>query len=135
MIRRRTPIERSPLRQTPKARRVRSLRSECDGLVRELVLARDHHKCVRCGKTEKLQAAHILPKGHYPRLRYELDNILSLDVGCHLYFAHKDPVGFTRWLEEKYPGRIDQLRVMAASAGRLDLKELRIALTLEVAQL
>jgi hypothetical protein len=133
MSRQRNPIQRSPIKPTPKARRAPSLRAECDGLVRELVLRRDGNCCLRCGKTDKLQAAHILSKGHYQRIRFELLNVLSLCVGCHIYGAHRDPADFVEWLEEKYPGRIQLLRELAATAAKVDLKELAIGLRLEVA--
>jgi 5-methylcytosine-specific restriction endonuclease McrA len=109
--------------------------SEADQLVRQLVMARDGYKCVRCGKDEGLQAAHILPKGHYPRMRFDLLNVLSLCLADHLHFAHKNPVEFAWWLEGKYPGRADQLRVCAAVARKVDLKELIIGLQIEVDKL
>jgi 5-methylcytosine-specific restriction endonuclease McrA len=109
--------------------------SEADQLIRKLVLHRDGYKCLRCGKTEDLQIAHILPKGHYPRLRFELHNVLLLDIHCHLFWAHKDPLEFTAWLENKFPGRSTQLRAMARLAGRVDLKELLIGLRLEASKL
>ena len=95
-----------------------------DTQVRQRVFERDGYRCVRCGKTEGLQAAHILPKGHYPRLRFELDNILSLDVGCHLYWAHKDPLGFTEFINTKYPGLAERLQVMDRMAPKANIKEL-----------
>jgi 5-methylcytosine-specific restriction endonuclease McrA len=109
--------------------------SECDQLVRKLVMARDNHRCVRCGKSSGLAAAHVLSKGHYDRIRWELLNVIALCVGCHIFGAHKDPTEFTAWLEEKYPGRSEQLREMAATAGKTDLKLLAIVLRLEVAAL
>lgn len=118
-----------------KAKTRRKLVSELDGLVRTLVFARDGHQCVRCGKTANLQAAHIFPKGHYPRLRFDLLNVLTLCVGCHLYCCHKDPLGFSAWLDEKYPLRRNQLQVIAATAMRVDMKLLRVGLRYEVEHL
>lgn len=109
--------------------------SECDQLVRKLVMARDGNRCVKCSKSSGLQAAHILSKGHYDRIRFELLNVIALCVGCHIFGAHKDPTDFTAWLEEKYPCRIQTLREMAATAGKVDLKELVIALRLETRDL
>jgi len=123
------------IRRSKKASARKKLISEADQLVRKLVLARDGYACVRCNKSSVLQAAHILPKGHYPRMRFELLNVLSLDVGCHLFFAHKDPTGFTAWLGEKYPGRIEQLRIMAATARKIDMPELLLCLRKEVSEL
>src|ERR1019366_237766 len=94
--------------------------SECDQLVRKLIMARDGHRCIRCGISSGLQAAHLLSKGHYERIRFELLNVITLCVGCHIYGAHRDPLDFTEWLEGKYPGRSEQLREMAATAGKTD---------------
>lgn len=116
----RTPIRRKSPR--------RKLNQRADLLVKQLVHERDGNKCVKCGKSERIQAAHILSKGRYQRLRFEPLNILTLCVGCHLFGAHKDPVDFARWLESKYPGRYDQLQVLAAVARKVDVKELIIAL-------
>jgi len=94
---------------------------ELDGLVRLAVIERDKC-CVRCGGTKGLQAAHILPKGKYPRLRFDPFNIMAMDTGCHLFFWHKDPLSAWKWFEEKYPGKHDQLQVIAACATKVDLK-------------
>lgn len=121
-------IRRSPIRKrSAKARLI----SEADKLVRQLVMARDR-RCTRCGKTDRLQAAHILPKGKYPRLRFELLNVVAMCVGCHLYFWHRDPLEARDWFNDEFPGRYDQLQVLAAVAPRVDIKTLLVALRLEV---
>lgn len=111
----------------------RRMMQELDLLVRERVLVRDRHRCVKCGKSERLQAAHILPKGRYPRLRFEAKNILTLCVGCHLYWAHKDPITFVAWLGDKYPGLLEQLQEWAATAAKVDMKLLLTVLRAEAA--
>lgn len=116
-------MKRSPIRSKSPARK---LKRQIDLLVKAYVHARDGHQCVRCGKGSGLQAAHIRPKGKFQRMRFDPLNILSLCMGCHKYFNHLDPVGFTEWLQEKYPGRLDQLKVCAAVARKVDLQELLI---------
>lgn len=130
----RTPIKRSgkPIRKRSKKN---SIVPVLDGLVRTLIIARDGGCCVKCGGDNVLQAAHILPKSHYPRLRYELWNVLTMCKRCHIFWAHKDPIGFIEWLDLKYPGRRQELLIMQATARKLDLKELRIALQIEVKNL
>lgn len=119
-----------------KAKARRSIVSELDVLCRQLVLARDGHKCVRCGKEGVTQqSAHVLSKGRYARLRFELLNLMTLCVGCHIFFWHKSPIEAFRWFEQKYPGRREQLEIMAATAGKLDMKLLRLCLRKEVAAL
>ena len=118
-------MKRSPLKRRSERA---DLISEADVLVRQIIMERDHNECQRCGNLHQLQAAHLLSKARRPRLRFELLNVIALCKGCHLYFAHKDPIGFTDWLQHKYPGRIEALKLMAATAGRTDLKELLIGL-------
>jgi 5-methylcytosine-specific restriction endonuclease McrA len=101
----------------------RKLKQKCDLLVRELVFARDGYKCVRCGKTDNLQAAHVLPKGLYQRLRFELDNVICLDIGCHLFWAHKDPLAFAEFIRQRYPGLEESLRERARTKGKVVVAE------------
>ena len=108
------------------------MKQQIDLLVKQYVHSRDGYKCLKCGKGERLQAAHIFPKGRYQRLRFDPLNILSLCVGCHLYWQHKDPIAFLDWITVKYPLRIEQLKVCAAAARRVDLQELLIYWTEQI---
>jgi hypothetical protein len=127
---RRTPIKRgkSPKRKTS----ARKLKQEIDLLIKAVVLKRDNYRCVasgeagvKCNEAERgLQAAHILPKGKYPRLRFNTDNVLSMCFYHHLIWAHKDPLDFARFIREAYPGREEKLRILAQTAAKVDLKEL-----------
>ena len=65
-------------------------------LVREYVILRDK-KCLRCGKTNNLHASHIYPRGKYPRLQFNTDNVKALCLGCHLYWWHKHPIEAKDW--------------------------------------
>lgn len=114
----------SPIRRKTPARK---MKQEIDKLVKAYVHARDGYKCLMCGNEKNLQAAHIFSKGKHQRLRFDPLNILSLCVGCHIYGpAHKDPVAFVDWINEKWPMRIEQLKVCAAVAKKVDLQELLI---------
>lgn len=53
------------------------------------VKARDKHRSQRSGKTENLNAHHILGKATY-RLRYHLDNGITITWGEHHFIAHGD---------------------------------------------
>lgn len=131
-------IRRTPIRRSSKAKERARQVKELDNLVRELVFARDHHACVRCHKDRFhaiLQPSHILAKGHYGRIRWELLNLLTMCKYCHKRRWHDDPAGGMCWLNQTYPGREEQLRVMAATAPKVDMKELKIALELEVQEL
>lgn len=118
---------KAPRKKSPK----RKLNQAVDLLIKEQVLERDGHACVRCGKTQGLAASHILPKGRYPRLRFELLNLLTMCTGCHIFWWHKNPIEAKQWLDAKYPMRFDQLQVLAAISRKVDAKELLIALRSE----
>lgn len=98
--------------------------SEADQWVRAIVLKRQGEACLKCNQVKPLQAAHILAKGSHPSLRFDLENVIGLDVKCHLFWAHRDPVGFVDWINEKFPGRIDKLKLAASQYRKIDLKEL-----------
>lgn len=108
---------------------------ENDGLVRQIVFARDKEQCVRCGRRDGetvLQMAHVLPKGKYRRMRFMTINGLCLCIADHLYWAHKDPIGFRDWFVEKYPERHSTLMLWSRQAPKLDLKQIRIELQIEL---
>ena len=71
-------------------------KTKLDKLVREICLARDKC-CLKCGKTTALHASHIYPKGKHPKMRFNLDNVKMLCVGCHLYWWHKHPIQAKEW--------------------------------------
>ena len=55
--------------------------------------------CEKCGGTYRLQAAHILSRRHHA-VRWLLLNGICLCYRCHMFWAHKDPLDFVRWLED-----------------------------------
>lgn len=67
----------------------------------ELIRARDK-KCLRCGKTDNLQCSHLASRKHLAG-RWNEHNAITLCVGCHLYFWHKEPVLASEWLKNTFP--------------------------------
>jgi len=59
---------------------------------------RDKH-CLRCGKTENLQCAHIHSR-IARSVRWEPLNCITLCYACHIGWAHKYPLFFTRFVEK-----------------------------------
>ncbi len=82
-----------------------------DGLARKATLLRDGNKSVKSGLTENLNTAHIYPKGKYTRLRWDLDNLLTLTWNEHLNWAHKNPLEFAEWFNNFYPERAKSLKL------------------------
>jgi len=159
-VKRRTLLQqKAPLRRAAQLKRSswfkrrRALKSptskyialdELDSLARQIILIRDGFKCVRCGAGPKpgrgggLHASHILPKGSYPSMRYELKNLIALCWSCHLGPKgwHKNPLEATKWLAEKYgQDRIEHLRYLAFTRHKTDKAALKVWLTEELAKL
>lgn len=76
----------------------RKLIKKLDKLFSEIVRADGH--CARCGKTKNLQCAHIISR-RVMRLRWYLDNALCLDYACHIFWCHRNPIEFYRFVEKK----------------------------------
>lgn len=55
--------------------------------------------CQHCGKKSGLQCAHIFSRKNYS-IRWDEENAVCLCLRCHLYWAHKEPVEFTKWVTE-----------------------------------
>jgi hypothetical protein len=131
----RAPLKRTAIGKSDRAKERASLTKECDSLTKQLIIYERGFFCERCGadgRNSPLHSAHIKSKAHYRRLRFEKQNLLLLCYKDHLEFAHKEPQDFILWIEEKWPGRLQQLRIMAATAAKVDLKQLVIVLRAEV---
>jgi 5-methylcytosine-specific restriction endonuclease McrA len=57
--------------------------------VRQAVLARDGHKCVRCGSTQNLEVDHIVPVARGGR--HTAENGRTLCRPCHLHVTAHYP--------------------------------------------
>lgn len=51
--------------------------------LRQMVLARDEYKCVKCGNNGSLHCHHILPVATEPLLSADVDNCITLCEKCH----------------------------------------------------
>lgn len=101
-------------------------------------LVRNKGRCERCGRTENLQLAHIIPRTN-KTLRWDIFNAVCLCVRCHIWWAHKDPLAFTDWFVANYPQRavyleenrnklvnrsVDDYQVLLDAINNKDLKAL-----------
>jgi hypothetical protein len=50
---------------------------------REAVYKRDRYQCRECGGVGPLNAHHIKHWAHYPELRFDVDNGITLCLDCH----------------------------------------------------
>lgn len=76
------------------------IKKKLDILFSKVIRARDK-KCLKCGKKENLQCAHISSRTHLAGRWNEL-NAITLCTGCHLFWAHKEPVEFSEWLHDMH---------------------------------
>ncbi len=53
-----------------------------------------------CEKDTYIQAHHIVPRTNFA-LRWDVENGVALCRRHHLYFAHKDILGFMSWVKDK----------------------------------
>lgn len=80
---------------------------------------RENYRCQKCPKTKEqgwqMHGSHIMPV-EYGGTAADPDNILCLCASCHSMgrkSMHEDPIEFSRWYEEKFPGKYDILRKQA----------------------
>lgn len=106
-------------------------------LVREFVLLRDKC-CLRCGKTTALQASHIYPKGKFPKMQFNPDNVKILCVGCHLYWWHRHPIAAKEWAVNALGrSRLNRLKKQSNTINKTlwDFKEIQSELKKQIGEL
>ena len=101
----------------------------------QVIHARDE-ECQRCWRRApyKLDAAHVLSRGSAPKLKYEPLNGILLCV-IHHRWADGEGTEFRNWVNEKWPGRVDQLRLWARTRGKIDKAMVKVQLRLELQNL
>jgi hypothetical protein len=96
-----------------------------DKLARDFVLERDGNRCVCCAKRGQndygtgLDWAHVLSRSSR-YLRWDPDNVILLCGGldgCHGMFT-RAPKRFRAFIDQRYPGRWDELTRRRAEAER-----------------
>lgn len=58
---------------------------------RKMVLGRDNHKCIKCGKDRHLHCHHIIKVNDNPNLAYDIDNCITLCKRCHFHQHWDNP--------------------------------------------
>tara|TARA_R100000455_G_C6267629_1_gene123008 strand:+ start:285 stop:692 length:408 start_codon:yes stop_codon:yes gene_type:complete len=112
-------------------------KTKLNKLVREYVVLRDK-VCLRCGKSDRLHASHIYPKGKFRKMQFNVDNVKALCLGCHLYWWHKHPIEAKEWAEKTLgKARLNRLKKEANSINKnkLDFKELETELKNKIGEI
>jgi hypothetical protein len=83
----------------------------CDELWTKIVKARDNNQCAICGKTEYLNAHHLISRKVF-KFRWKIDNGISLCPSHHEFSVelspHNAPWNFEIWLKENRPEQYSQ---------------------------
>lgn len=67
-----------------------------------------------------LQCAHIISRS-YKSIRTVPENAVTLCQSHHVYYTHR-PLEWQEWVEQRFPGRWEDLRRVALSYDRVDWK-------------
>ena len=98
-----------------------ALRKKADRLFSLAIRERDGWACRHCGSTYLVQCAHIISR-RYNATRWSLDNAVCLCAKHHMKWTH-DPLGWEDWVEERFPGRLAQLKIRARlGVAKVDLE-------------
>jgi len=102
-----------------------SLIRENDRMARALALQRDNYECQMTGRRSNLEVHHIYPKNLYRHMRWELENLITLNFMAHKYgkkSAHGDGVEFAKWLAHKLsPDRLQYLHEESQRIAHIDI--------------
>jgi len=116
-----------------RALNLRSLVKDLDRLAREATMQRAGRRCERCGTADRLQWHHVYSR-RIQSLRWDLDNLVILCAGHHLWWHH-NPMHAVEWFQEYAPpDRLERLRLKRMTARRTDLAGLRILLQNQVGE-
>ena len=107
---------------------MRIKRDKLDDLVSRYIRLRAKNHCERCGRWvefEKLQACHFHSR-RKRATRYDEENIIALDYGCHQYF-HENPREFEEFMKERLGEGFDLLLGRARTPAKyIDREALRL---------
>jgi len=85
---------------------IRRLEKKLDKLWSLAIRGRDKFTCQKCGRKHKrVQAAHIVARV-FKKTRWDLKNGVTMCHYCHIFWGHRQPVEFTRWIENKVGKRL-----------------------------
>lgn len=78
----------------------RKLIKKMDVLFSKIV--RSVGQCEWCGRKDGvLQCAHIIGRAN-KHVRFDLENAVCLCYRCHIHKAHKEPVAFIDWINQRF---------------------------------
>lgn len=120
-LKRKTPLKKRKAARSHHFPEPRTEEEQLDDLCRQIVLLRDQFACRWCGKgivggtRPVLQVHHIRTKGAHPALRWELENLILVCKGCHMFKIHgRDSEVAAEWYREHLgQAHLDRLSFLA----------------------
>ena len=98
--------------KTSKRRKSRmALRKKADRLFSLAVRERGDWQCAVCGSTARLTCGHLISRS-YSGVRWDFQNAVCQCWACNVK-AKWDPIWWEDWIEERFPGRLAQLKLRA----------------------
>lgn len=109
--------------KTTRRQERKKLVKQLDILFSKYIRQRDG-KCLRCGRTDTLQCAHIAGRRSLSG-RWNDKNAITLCYTCHLRWSHQNPIEFSEWLKETLPEYYEEgRRIIKTTVKNLNLEEL-----------
>ena len=65
--------------------------------------------CLKCFRKDNLQCAHIFSRSARS-VRWDELNAIALCGGCHLFWAHKNPIEFTEFIMKRLGNQYEELK-------------------------
>lgn len=103
----------------------------CLELWKVLVKLRAGYVCEHCRSTHIMQAHHIISSTNW-NLRFDEENGICFCRHCHIIWLKQFPTDYVKWLNEKWPGRLDGLELRRNQKSHHDYTLLKIYLESEI---
>lgn len=106
-----------------------AMRKKCVTLAKLIVRKQAGFRCVKCGRGEpdkQTQGSHIYPEGRYTSMSADIDNILCLCAGCHMWSNdswHENPLESVEWFHKIYPTLYQTLKGRSRLAVQMTLAD------------
>ena len=112
-----------------------SITKHCLELWKTLIKLRAGYVCEResCQSTHVIQSHHIISSTNW-NLRFDEENGICLCRACHVIWLKQFPTDYVKWLNEKWPGRLDSLELRRHEKTRHDYTLLKIYLEREISK-
>ncbi|KKN08146.1 hypothetical protein LCGC14_1059580 [marine sediment metagenome] len=131
------------------ARKLKTIRKNCDKLYREIITVRDEGRCQWCQKNTGQAVHHIIPRSKSAVLFHDLLNLILLCTPCHFKY-HKDEAAGIYWFETTFSARWEYLHypicdewgkklprrnIIKSSWKKSDYEEIELSLKEKLAEL